>query len=274
MTKHYVIQVFQFILISLILSISGCDKSVDTQIPDLDLSKITETAESPQDFVGSIDRSDWSASNYNSVVFRPSFWVQKSSVTDTLGFWAMSAGDTVRQSLKIYNSGTTDLRMSSRLQTPFFLSNDSVQIQPSSLGSLGIFFILPDTTSTIHESTLILRCSTGDSVVLNLSGMRSRSGSGGPVPVNGLPLFPSLAPAYPNPTDGQITFEFAIPDSTSVVLKIVNSRNELKTIIAQRMYDEGGMYEFSWNANLANGNYRVVFQAGNFTSHGDIKIMR
>jgi flagellar hook assembly protein FlgD len=83
----------------------------------------------------------------------------------------------------------------------------------------------------------------------------------------------SLAPAYPNPTDGQITFGFTVPQTIPAVLKVVNKKNEVVATIAQGNY-VAGVHAISWNANLANDNYRVIFEAGNYTAQGDIQVLK
>jgi hypothetical protein len=273
MTKNYVIPTFFFIIISLLFFISGCSKSIDTQTQELDLSKITATGtEGPQDFIGTIDTSDWSPSYYDAIVFGKSFWIQKPTLSDTLFFGGRLAGDTDSQSLRIYNSGGTTLSITSHLQGPFFLGSDSLQIQPASLGMISIYFILPDTTNVVHSGTLLLNCSTGDSVKLKLQGNHTPSGGGGPVDV-GTPVNFSFPPAYPNPTNGPITFEFSVPQTINALLKVVNKESELVTVLAQDNY-VSGVHILNWNVNLANGNYRVIFQAGSYVAHGDIKISR
>jgi len=51
-----------------------------------------------------------------------------------------------------------------------------------------------------------------------------------------VPIDFSLAPAYPNPTDGQITFEFTVPQTINASLTLVNNRNEVMATIAQGNY--------------------------------------
>jgi hypothetical protein len=273
MTHKRSTPLFCFIVASLLSFVSGCDKSSDTQNQDVDLSQITVTGkEGPADFLGNIDVTDWDPSSYRTIFFGKSFWIQKSSLSDTLLFAGRSAGDTISQSLKIYNSGSTNLSIRLELQSPFFAGYDSIEIHSSSLEMARIYFILPDSTNTVHNGTLALRCSTQDSVFLELHGYHVQAGSHDSVVVS-LPNYFSFAPAYPNPTDGEIRFTFTVPQRTDGVLQVVNKKNELVATIAQGNY-VAGVHIVDWNANVANGNYRVVFQSGNYTSHGDIHISK
>lgn len=260
------------LLFALLCCLPSCDTSTDPKSQDLDLSQITETGvQGPGDFIGNIDLSDWTLSSYNSIVFRRSFWIQKYSASDTLFFGGRSSGDSIGQSLKVYNAGNATLMVTLHPPSPFFAMRDSVVIPPLTLGKIGIYFILPDTSNTVHSGAVTLRCSTQDSVVLKLQGYRVRPDTGGVV-VSGPTSF-SLLPAYPNPTDGEIRFEFAVPETTDVALWIVNKKNEVVGTIAQGIY-RAGLYSVSWNANLSNGTYRAVFRAGSYTSKGDIQVLR
>jgi len=212
-----------------LFSISACNKSVDTQ-EELDLSQITVTGtQGPDDFIGNIDLSDWDPSSYSAIAFGKSFWIQKYSPNDTLYFGGVNSGDSINQSLKIYNWGNTNLTVKLQVNNPFFTAFDSIEIQPSMLGLINIYFILPD-TNNVYYSTLTLRCSTQDSVTLKLKGYRVSNGSG--IVVDSLPNYFSLAPAHPNPTDGEIRFSFIAPERIDAVLKVVNKRNEVVATIA------------------------------------------
>jgi hypothetical protein len=269
--KHNAL-IFYFIIFSMLFAISGCDKSVDNQNQELDLSQITATGtQGPHDFIGNIDLSDWSPSNYNAVVFGKSFWIQRYSSSDTLYFGGRLSGDSSSQSLKIYNWGNTNLSVKLQLSDPFFSTHDSVAIQPSASRLIDLYFLLPDTSNTVYNGIVTLRFSTQDSMILKLRGSRVGHDTGRVVVI--LPIDFSLAPAYPNPTDGQITFEFTMPQRMDALLKAVNKKNEVVATIAQGNY-AAGVYKVSWNANLANGNYRVIFQAGNYISKGDIQVLR
>jgi hypothetical protein len=263
------IPIVYFLMIALLYSISGCDKSVDTPNQELDLSRITATGtHGPQDFIGNIDVSDWAPSSYNAVVFGRSFWMQRNSSNDTLLFGGRSAGDSSYQPLKIFNRGSSVLSVSLQPSDPFFATHDSVDIQPSMLGQIGLYFILPDTSNTVYSSTVTLRFSTQESMILTLRG-RHTGGFG----VVLVPRDFSLAPAYPNPTDGQITFEFTVPQTLDASLTLVNRKNEVVATIAQGNY-LAGTHVVSWNANVANGNYRAVFHASNYVSQGDVQVLR
>jgi hypothetical protein len=261
-----------FIAFGMMFSISSCDKSVDPQTKELDLSKITATGtQGPDNFIGTIDLSDWDPSSYKSIVFGKSFWIQKYSSNDTLFFGGYSAGDTIDQSLKVYNWENTSLSIKLHSNNPHFSTPDSAVFQPLTLGSITISFILPDTANTVYNDIITLKYSAQDSLVLKIKGYRVSIGSG--TVVVSLPNYFSLAPAYPNPTDGQITFVFTVPQTIDAALKIVNNRNEVVALVAQGNY-RGGAHSISWNANLENGNYRVLFEAGNYTSQGDIRVLK
>jgi hypothetical protein len=264
--------ILYFMMFTMLLFIHGCDKSVNIQNQELDLSQITETGtEGPYDFIGNIDLTDWSPTNYNNIVFGSSYWIRKPSSSDTLYFSGLLSGDSSGQSLKIYNWGNTPLSVKLQLSNPFFATHDSVVIQPSMLGSIDLYFLLPDTTNTVHNGTVTIRFSTQDSIILKLMGTRARHDTGSVVEI--LPPDFFLAPAYPNPTNGEIRFEYAVPLRVDVVLRVVNKKNEVVATLAQGNR-AAGVYIVSWNANVANDNYRVIFQAGNYTSKGDIRVLR
>ncbi len=225
----------------------------------------------PDDFIGTIDRSDWASSSYNAIVFGKTFWIRKPSSNDTLYFGGRSAGDSIAQSLRIYNEGSEPLSVSAWPGHPFRTSVDSVEIQPSMLGSIEIFFILPDTSGAIFNSTLTLRFSTQDSVILHLKGYRTAPDTG-EVVINA-PAVHSFPPAYPNPTDGQITFLFTVPQTSDVMLTVVDKQNKVLDTIAQGSYI-AGTHSVSWQAALPNGNYRALLRGSNFASQGDIQISK
>lgn len=269
-TRHNAPTCF-FMVCTMLLSISGCERSVETQ-NELDLSQITATgAQGPGDFTGNIDVSDWSPSSYRAIVFGSSFWLHRDSSSDTLFFGGRSAGDSSSQSLKIYNWGNSVLSVKLQPGNPFLVTYDSVDIQPSTSGGMSLYFIQPDTSSTVYHSKLTLRFSTQDSMIFQLRGSRVRPDTGGVVSV--VPREFALAPAYPNPTDGEIRFQFAVPQAIDAVLRVVNMKNEVVATIAQGN-QVAGVHVVSWNANLANGYYRVIFQAGSYTSKGDIRVLR
>jgi hypothetical protein len=272
MTHKQIAQKFYFMIISVLLLVYGCDKSVDTKNEELDLSQITATGtESPNDFIGNIDLTDWAPSNYYTISFGKSFWIQRSSLSDTLYFGGLLQGDSSSQSLKIYNRGNTNLSVKLQLSAPFFAEHDSVIIQPSTLERITLYFILPDTTNTVFNGTVALQFSSQDTMKLKLRGTRVKPDTGGVVSI--LPTEFSLAPAYPNPTDGEIRFTFAVPQRIDAVLNVVNKNNEIVATVAQGNY-AAGVHIVSWNANLANGNYRLIFQSGNYISKGDIQVLK
>jgi hypothetical protein len=259
-----------FIIILISISIYGCEKSTDSSGSDLDLSQITATgASGPNDFIGTIDASDWSPSSYSSVLFGSSFWIQKPSTGDTLYFGGQSSGDSTGHSLKIYNWGSTNLSINFQVSSPFHTSINSITILPSTLQSVGVYFILPDTSSTIYNGSLVLKYSALDSIIFRLKGYRNSSGS---VVESILPSF-SLLPAYPNPTNGWTTFHFTAPYNIVARLKVVNNKNSTVAVIAQGNYTAGA-YSIHWNAYMPNGNYRVLFESNDFNSQGDIQVQK
>lgn len=272
MTNKQIAQIFYFITASTLLFIYGCEKSIDTKNEELDLSQITATGtEGPIDFIGNIDLTDWTPSNYYAISFGKSFWMQRTSSSDTLYFGGRLSGDRSSQSLKIYNRGNTTLSVKLQLDAPFFTEQDSINIPPLMLERINFYFILPDTTNTVYNNTVVLKFSSLDTISLKLQGIRYKPDTGSVVEI--LPTDFSLAPAYPNPTDGAIRFMFSLPQNTNAVLNIVNKKNEIVATVAQGNYT-AGVYAVSWNANLANGNYRAIFRAGNYTVKGDIQVLK
>jgi hypothetical protein len=270
MTNRPKSQIIHIVIIFILFSINGCEKATDSSDEDLDLSQITETGTGPSDFIGTIDASDWSPSSYSSVVFGSSFWIQKPSSGDTLYFGGRSSGDSASQSLKIYNWGSTDLSINLQVSSPFHTTMNSMIIHPSTLQSVSIYFILPDTSSMVYNGSLVLKYSALDSMIFMLKGYYISSGSGGG---SVLPVSFSLSPPYPNPTDGQITFSFTVPHSIVALLKVVNNKNNTVAVIAQRNFTSGAQ-SISWNAYMPNGNYRVIFESSDYNSQGDIRVLK
>ncbi len=70
---------------------------------------------------------------------------------------------------------------------------------------------------------------------------------------------------YPNPFNPTTTFEFALPHSGFVSLKIYNILGEeVSTLVSEKL--TAGKYNYEWDAgNLASGIYVYRIQAGDFT---------
>ena len=271
MTNTTTVLFIFFMALILVFIFSGCSKSVDGLNQILDVSRITATgSQGPADFTGTIDFTDWDSSSYRSILRGKSFWIQNSYGGDTISLGGRLAGDTATASLRIYNAAGTNLTVTGRTQNPFFTSEDSIVIQPLTIDTINLSFILPDTFYTVHTGTLTLRFSTNDSMNLILLGRRDSFVTANVGP--GLPTAYTFAPAYPNPSNGLMAFTFALPQQTSASITVVNQMNDPVATIAQGNYVAGVHLQY-WQANLPNGNYRVFFKAGTYSSHGDIKIV-
>ncbi|MBL7996322.1 hypothetical protein JNM05_13210 [bacterium] len=92
---------------------------------------------------------------------------------------------------------------------------------------------------------------------------------------------PSLQPAYPNPTDGPLTFRFGFPDTMRVTIQIKNSKRVIRTLLDNE-FRQIGYHTIQWDLKddegniVPNGLYRCVFSfsSGTKTSkgYGDIEV--
>ena len=79
---------------------------------------------------------------------------------------------------------------------------------------------------------------------------------------------------YPNPFNPSTTFEFALPKSAFVTLKVYNLiGEEVATLIAEQR--AAGIYKFNWDAKgLASGVYLYRMEAGEFVQTKKLILMR
>ena len=89
-----------------------------------------------------------------------------------------------------------------------------------------------------------------------------------------VPKFNKLHQNYPNPFNPSTTFEFSIPYSTHVVLKIYDVLGkEVATLIDEEL--PMGQHKVNWNVhNLASGVYIYKIQAGEFVQTRKMILMR
>ena len=89
-----------------------------------------------------------------------------------------------------------------------------------------------------------------------------------------VPLIYSLNQNFPNPFNPSTTFEFQIPSTEKVVLKIYDViGNEVATIVNDEL--PVGTYKYQWNASgLASGVYIYKLQAGNYISTKKLIFMK
>ena len=88
---------------------------------------------------------------------------------------------------------------------------------------------------------------------------------------------PGLGPVYPNPASASMVISFSLPDSAYVTLVIIDQNCE----IVRTLYSGGklaGTYPIAWEGSDNSGQrlpadiYRCLFQADEFTCHGDIQL--
>ena len=93
------------------------------------------------------------------------------------------------------------------------------------------------------------------------------------------PLEFSLKPAYPNPFNGNVTFEFSIPRNESIVFKVFDLNGK---IVTEKMILPGlaGNYKIKWDGKDMNGRrkssgiYFYKFISNNRISEGKITYLK
>jgi len=97
-------------------------------------------------------------------------------------------------------------------------------------------------------------------------GDHSANEAGSTITVQGQtnPFSYHLAQSYPNPSHGQLTIEYALPQTSPVSLKVYNLSGQL---VADLVNSEqmAGIYSVKWDAtSLASGVYIYSLTAGDF----------
>ena len=97
----------------------------------------------------------------------------------------------------------------------------------------------------------------------------------------------SLFPAFPNPTNGELSIQFQISSPFWVKLQIINNDKKIVRLLIEDNIEAGentkrapGTYQIRWDARDDSGNrvkdgfYRLEFflNGGEFKCHGDIEI--
>lgn len=141
-------------------------------------------------------------------------------------------------------------------------------------------------------SSMLLLLSCGDSI--NITGITETQETG-PEPVGNIDDDDwcsnseegwALLPAYPNPTNGQVSIEFQINRRFWVKMQIINKDKKVVRLLIDDKIQNGedakrapGVYKVIWDARddkgnrVKNGFYRVeFFLDGEFKCHGDIQI--
>ncbi len=138
---------------------------------------------------------------------------------------------------------------------------------------------------------LLLNC--GDS--FNITGITETDESG-PDPIGNVDendwcsdrvIGFALFPAFPNPTNGELSIQFQISSPFWVKLQIINNDKKIVRLLIEDNIEAGentkrapGTYQIRWDARDDSGNrvkdgfYRVEFflNGGEFQCHGDIEI--
>jgi hypothetical protein len=86
--------------------------------------------------------------------------------------------------------------------------------------------------------------------------------------------------AYPNPTDGQTTFRFAVPVYTKFGMVIINEKRQVLKSINEEF--EAGEHELTWDMRDDRGNkllpgiYRVIYEfrgGAHLSGYGDVLVV-
>ena len=244
-------------------SLFTCKTSTE---PDQIYLNITETDESGQ-FIGYIDKNDWSESAYINYYFGKKIWIYPNR---NIYFTVTDSGQSFEKDLMIYNYDKSAIDINCSIKTPFYFEPEHISIKPRTISKVTVKYHAADTLS--YKDSLLITCSDGEEYSKKAQVYYKRL-VGERRPVTGTSFFP----AYPNPTSGSITFSFLLNtpmQQINLYLKD-NDGSVIKTFTYDSPFKKG-KYEIFWDINqdhIKPGIYRAFLEADSFSAHGDIQIL-
>lgn len=174
-----------------------------------------------------------------------------SVLPESLAFGNVSVGQLRRDTLRIFNTGTGTLVVSSVVAgTPYFAAGrTSFTIAPGSSDTLGVVFT-PGAVQSYRDTLVINSNATGGIMRVALSGVGEPAVAVQELP--GLPQRYELAQNFPNPFNPSTTITFGLPNESYVMLKVYN-------MIGQQVADLS-------NGLLRAGRFQVMFDATHLPS--------
>ncbi|MBI4536093.1 MAG: choice-of-anchor B family protein [Ignavibacteriae bacterium] len=195
-----------------------------------------------------------------------------SVVPASLDFGNVNTGSTKKDTLRIHNTGTASLTVSSITidSAGFSVSRTSLNIAAGSSDTITVAFSPTQVRSYLATMTLSSDAPTTPTTV-------ALSGAGQPpssVGENELPTDFALRQNYPNPFNPSTVISFDIPATVLVSLRVYN-------LIGQQVAElvngtrEPGRYRISFETtNLASGVYFYRLHAGSFTDTKRMMLVR
>lgn len=188
-----------------------------------------------------------------------------SVVPESLAFGNVIIGQVRRDTLRIYNTGTGTLVVTSvEAITPYFAAGrTSFTIPPGSSDTLGVVFT-PGAVQTYTDTLVIYSNAASGPARITLSGTGEPS-----VAVHELPGVPrqyELAQNYPNPFNPTTTIAFGLPRESFVTLKVYNMLGQQVSVLSDGLY-HAGRFQVGFDAShLPSGLYFYRLRASDVAS--------
>ena len=262
-------KLFLFVLILIFVSLCLMTISCSEDESDFDLSNFTGITETDDqgNFIGFIDTNDW-AGSYDNVYFGNNFWLYPKN---DLFFCADSINQIITKQVRFFNSGDSNIDITTSVSLPFYCDITNFTIEPLSLYILNVNCSLPDSSS--YTDTLLIQTSNNENININVEAHLNTNGNGYVPPPNENIFHPT----YPNPASEGIALNYSIMQNSQVNVKIVNQDGYVVRAFAIGM-SPAGSFSLLWDSKDSNGIkvnsglYRAFLEVGDYESHGDILI--
>ncbi len=239
---------------------------------------ITET-DLNGNIIGNIDLRDWKIPNsfLNKSLFISPYY---------LSFEGYDFSYNAEKSIEITNVLDSEITIYfESLIDPFHFEENMLRLNPLEKKNISVKFFfsnlpninIADTNYIGYLDNLIMNNSAGLKDSLSLSGYIVNPDSGiisvTPIPNNILFL-----PAYPNPCQQSITFEYKLAYQDTLSLFIINRNGSLIKSISNSEHHFPGAYRKTWNLKDESNNdiapnlYRVFLESETYSYYGDIQI--
>lgn len=257
------------IFLLFVIVFSSCKQTNEPDENNKAKDIITETGnESPIDFIGTVDLNDWDSDVYKHFTIKDKYWIDKSTI-DTTKILGINYNDNV----KIHNLSKELLPVKISVTPPFRCSEDTLNLFPHETKKI---YLSIDTTNLNQDNFVLgklkINLFSNPPIQYILRWDRPKSSGGLEIPK---PQKDILYPAYPNPSNGIITFRFDIKAKKHVIFKVLDNSQKTVAVLINDDLIRGG-YEYNWlttqqeRDNLPSGIYKVVLETDGYYSSGDI----